>query len=198
MTRILFLASIFVIGGIVARPLAAADSEPASRLTSVKKWFNHWRLALKKSAVEARYRRMSTTSVAAVRGAGQKGADPAKPYWKGSWSEKAATQRMKEREALAAAVDLILDGKTKEAEGKLDAFEKSYPKSTLLADVKLARAKLEEFKREIASPEPAPAKEEVAPVEEKPAEGKTEASEKPAEEKRQGREEGRQARREKD
>ncbi|HBL16922.1 MAG: hypothetical protein A2X36_15790 [Elusimicrobia bacterium GWA2_69_24] len=167
-------------------PAAAAAPAPASSLSS---WFKHWQLALKKSAVEARYRKVRTTSVAAVRGAGQKGEDPKKVAWKGGWSEKKAAERMKEREELSAAVDLILNGKTDEAQAALDAFEKSHPLSGLLTDVREAKVKLAEMRG--AAPTPAAAEvkpaqpaetpaPEAKPAEAKPVETKTPEA-KPAE-----------------
>lgn len=136
-------------------PAAPAAAAPASSLSS---WFKHWQLALKKSAVEARYRKVRTTSVAAVRGAGQKGSDPKKVAWKGGWSEKKAAERMREREELSAAVDLILNGKTDEAQAALDAFEKNHPMSGLLTDVREAKGKLAEMRSAGAVPAEAEAK----------------------------------------
>ena len=107
----------------------------------VLSWFKNWKQGLEKTVVESRYRRVRTTSVAAVRGDDQ-ASDVHKPYWKGSISDKKAAQSMAERKELAAAVDLILAGKKDEASKKLDAFEAAHPKSQYLPDVKEARSKL--------------------------------------------------------
>ncbi|MFA5140486.1 MAG: hypothetical protein WC728_14750 [Elusimicrobiota bacterium] len=121
--------------------------------SSVKTWFKHWRLALQKSVVEGRYRKMKATSVAAVRGASQAEEDPTKPYWKGSWSEKRAAERMAERKELEAAVSLILDGKTEEAERAFSAFEQTHPRSSFLQDIKDARAQIAAMKAESVKPQ---------------------------------------------
>ena len=132
--------------------------KPASRLGSLKTWFRTWKLALRKKAIQSRYRRgVSVTSVAAVRGDKQSEADPKLPYWKGSWSDKKAAQRLEERKEQSAASDLILDGKFDEAEKALDAFEKAHPKSAYLADIREARIKMAELKAGEKSVEKKPA-----------------------------------------
>lgn len=126
---------------------AAAPAKDAS----IKTWFKHWRIALQKSVVEGRYRKMRSTSVAAVRGAGQAEDDPAKPYWKGNWSEKRAAERMAERKELEAAVSLVLEGKVEEAERAFSAFEQAHPRSSFLQDIKEARARIAAMKAEAAA-----------------------------------------------
>lgn len=140
-------------------PVPAAEvaaSTASSKETSIKSWFKLWRTALQKSVVEGRYRKMKSTSVAAVRGAGQAEDDPAKPYWKGSWSEKRAAQRMKERQELEAATSLVLEGKLDEAELKFKDFEQAHPRSGFLKEIKEARTQMEALKAETASPQPKP------------------------------------------
>lgn len=170
------LAAAFCLWILAAAPhLAAAPAEDAEeaeaapaandKLKSLRSWFSHWKKALEKSAVERRYSRsVRSTAVAAVRGSKQEEAHPDLPYWKGSWSEKKAAERMKEREELSAAVALILEEKVGPAEEALAAFEKAHPKSTLLADLKQARGKIDELKRELnPAPPPEPAAGEPAP-----------------------------------
>ena len=101
--------------------------------------------------MEGRYRKMRSTSVAAVRGAGQAEDDPAKPYWKGNWSEKRAAERMAERKELEAAVSLVLEGKVEEAERAFSAFEQAHPRSSFLQDIKEARARIAAMKAEAAA-----------------------------------------------
>ncbi|MFH1726054.1 MAG: hypothetical protein ABII00_15710 [Elusimicrobiota bacterium] len=163
------------------RPALWAENKPPAR-RSLMSWFKHWKQALEKSAVEARYRNVRTTAVAAVRGAGQAGADPSKPYWKGTWSDKKAAERMKEREELAEAVSLIIEGKTEGARAKLDAFEKSHPESSFLPDVREGRAKLDELKAEAGASDPGSDEGEAASGEPAEAEAESGADEaKPAE-----------------
>jgi hypothetical protein len=189
MKSIALFALLFAVA--VPRPVAAEDGKSASKaVRSIRTWFKHWGQALRRSAVESRYRKMRTTSVAAVRGSGQGGEDPARPYWKGTWSEKKEKERIVERKELEAAVELALAGDLEGAGKNLDAFEKAHPKSYLLPDVKQAREQLEALKKETApppetaapaaeeaAPEPAPA--EPAPAEPAPAEPAPEASESP-------------------
>lgn len=185
MRRVVLLTLVFTLGAAALGPVRAEDKakkEAPSRWASLRTWFKHWKQALEKSAVEGRYRKKRSTAVAAVRGSAQDEKDPKKPYWKGTWSSKKRAERMKEREELAKAVELILKEKPVEAKAKLDAFEKAHPKSSFLPDVKEARAKLAELQASAgasAAPEtPAAPSEEAAvpPKEEKapaaPAEGK--------------------------
>ncbi len=158
--------------GIVPEARAGeAAKKPASRLGSLKTWFKTWKVALRKKAIQARYRRgVSATSVAAVRGSKQSEADPRLPYWKGSWSDKKAAQRLEERKEQSAAIDLILEEKYDEAEKALDAFEKAHPKSAYLADIREARIKLAELRGGEK-----PAAEKPAVVKDVPKESKEEA-----------------------
>ncbi len=152
--------------------------KPASRLGSLKTWFRTWKTALRKKAIQARYRRgISATSVAAIRGSKQSEANPRLPYWKGSWSDKKAAQRLEERKEQSAAIDLILEGKYDEAEKALDAFEKAHPKSAYLADIREARIKLAELKGDKTPAAESPVKD--SPKAEPKEESKEEA--KPAE-----------------
>lgn len=150
-----------------AGPARAADDAKAKG--GALSWFKNWKNALERSAVEGKYRKMRTaTGVAAVRGSGQAAANAEETYWKGGWSEKREKERAKEREELAAAVGLIMEGKSAEARAALDAFEKARPKSSFLSEVREARAKLDEL-----APAPAPAEAkpaEAAAPEAKPAE----------------------------
>ncbi len=167
--RCMILAVAVLILTTGPRAVFAADAvKPAkSRRGSLKKWFGYWRAALKKKAVQARYRRgVRATAVAAVRGSKQSEADPKLPYWKGTWTDKKSGERLKEREEQSAAIDLILEGKFAEAEKALDAFEKAHPKSGYLADIQEARGKLEELKEVMAPPE----EKKAEPAEEKKAE----------------------------
>ncbi|HAH07355.1 MAG TPA: hypothetical protein DCM05_12680 [Elusimicrobia bacterium] len=137
-------------GAEAARPAKPAGSQ----------WFKNLLMGLQKSAVESRYRRVRSSAVASVRGAGQEEADPQKPYWKGGLSERQALQTRKEREEFAGAVDAILAGRYDEGGAKLDEFGKAHPASKYLNDVKDARAKLEELRAHGAvAEEPAPAPE---------------------------------------
>jgi hypothetical protein len=171
MTRIA-ITLIFTLLLCAPRPSHAGVSDKVKSLTS---WFTHWKQALERSAVESRYRRgMRTTAVAAVRGAGQGGEDPELPYWKGTWSDKKMAQRLKEREELAQAVELILGGKAAEGAAALAAFEKKHPKSSLLADVHEAQAKLAEMN---PPAEPTEKKTEAEPAETAAAAAEPKASE---------------------
>lgn len=167
---ILVLAAFLAGAGPAAAVAAEAEGAPAgsAQSKSLRSWFGHWRAALQKKAIQARYRRgVSVTTVAAVRGSKQSEADPKLPYWKGSWTDKKAAERLQEREEQAAAIDLILAGKFAQAEKALAAFEQAHPKSAYLADIKEARGRLEELKK-AETPEPAPAPEpKPAVVEEK-------------------------------
>ncbi len=127
-------------------PAKAADS--VSTFESLKTWFQHWKDGLASSAVEGQYQQKSLTAVAAVRGGNQERdyENPDKPYIKGRLEDMHARQLKKERAELGQAVELILSGKTDEGAKKLDDFETKHPKSTLLADVQLAREKLKELK----------------------------------------------------
>jgi hypothetical protein len=147
---------------------AAVSAKASEKIDSLRKWFGGWKVALKKKAVQSRYRRgISLTSVAAVRGAKQADADPARPYWKGTWSDQKAANRLKEREEQTAIVDLIIEGKYPEAEKAMDSFVKNHPKSSYLAEIEEARVKLAELKNaEAASPETPPAAEEKKTVSE--------------------------------
>ena len=144
-----------------------ADDAAPDKAKSLQTWFTHWQQAIKRSAVESRYKKVRTTSVAAVRGAGQSGDDPKKPYWKGSWSAKRAGERNAERVELEKAVEAILKGDIAAGQAALEAFEKAHPASSLLADVREAKGQLAELK---AAKEPKPV-EAAKPVEApKPAE----------------------------
>ena len=149
---------------------ATVSAKASEKIDSLKKWFGGWKVALKKKAVQSRYRRgISLTSVAAVRGAKQADADPARPYWKGTWSDQKAANRLKEREEQTAIVDLIIEGKYPEAEKAMDGFVKNHPKSSYLAEIEEARVKLAELKNAEAAPSetlPAapPAESAVAPA----------------------------------
>ena len=167
LTVILFLAA------LSAGPSAAEDAAPKPP-SSVMSWLKNWKNSLERSAVEGRYRRMRTaTAVAAVRGECQNSVDPAKPYWKGGWSEKCENERLKERKELASAVTSMMDGREAEARQALDAFEKAHPQSSFLSDVAEARAKLDEGK---PTPPPEPAKEPVKEAPKEPEAKKPEAA----------------------
>lgn len=134
----------------------AAKSPAADKVESLKSWFGTWKAALKKKAIQSRYRRgVSVTSVAAVRGAKQADEDVKLPYWKGSWSEKKSEEHIKEREEQAAAVELILEGKLEAAEAALGAFEKAHPASGYLKDIAAAKDKLKELRAAQAPSAPA-------------------------------------------
>jgi len=105
-------------------------------------WFANWKKGLMSSAVDLMRQKRSLTSVAAVRGAGQKVDDPSKPYLRGTPAQKAERRARKEREELAAAVDLVLGGDPAAGAKALDAFEAAHPDSAFLGDVKAARERL--------------------------------------------------------
>lgn len=136
-----------VVGAFAAYAATAARAaDSPSSLDSLKTWFEHWKEGLSGSAVEGQYQQKSLTAVAAVRGDEQKLDDPNKPYIKGKLEDIHARQLKKERVELGKAVDLILTGKLDDGGKKLDEFEASHPKSTLLPDVHKAREKLKELK----------------------------------------------------
>ncbi|MFA6030423.1 MAG: hypothetical protein WC969_11255 [Elusimicrobiota bacterium] len=126
-------------------PAPSAEAAPAPAKSSLSQWFKNLKTALEKSAVEGRYRRVRTTAVAAVRGAGQE-TKKDEIYWKSGVSDKAKAQVLKERKEFEAAVALVLEGKLDEADAKLDAFVKDHPKSKFLPDVKEAKAKIAELR----------------------------------------------------
>lgn len=139
-----WLIVVLAVAALVPGPARA--EEDAKGKPGVMSWFKNWKNALERSAVEGKYRKMRTaTAVAAVRGSGQAAADSDEAYWKGGWSEKREKERVKERGELAAAVGLIFEEKPAEARAALDAFEKAHPKSSFMAEVKDARAKLDEI-----------------------------------------------------
>ncbi|MDE2293263.1 MAG: hypothetical protein KGL53_14365 [Elusimicrobia bacterium] len=153
MRKKLFWAAL---AAVLALPVGVRAADSASSLSSLKTWFSHWKDALVRTAVEGRYRTLhSMTAVAAVRGERQDSADPQAPYWKGGWTEKRAAERKKERAELADAVQLILDGKTGEAQAAFDAFDKAHPKSSFKDDVAAGRAKLAELEKAQAPAAPA-------------------------------------------
>jgi TolA-binding protein len=127
------------------------------------KWFKNMKKGLERSAVEGRYRKVSTTAVAAVRGGLQEEAAPEKPQFKGGLSDKAAVRQMKEREELKAAVEKIIAGEYDEGERLLNEFEKAHPKSKEIKSVSEAREKLAELRKE-TQPQPAPEMKPEAPA----------------------------------
>ena len=134
----------------------AAQGAAQTQSNTDRSWFKNLLTGLQKSAVEGRYHSGRTSAVAAVRGAGQEEVDAKKPHWKGALSDRQAAEFKKEREEFAAAVELILAGKLAEGSAKLDAFEAAHQKSRLLRDVREARQKLEELKKQGAESKPEP------------------------------------------
>jgi hypothetical protein len=165
MLRTLLTAALVL--SIAAPVLAAepaeqkAEAKPAS---SAMKVLKNLLTGLQKSAVEGRYRRVRTSAVASVRGAGQEDTDSSKPYWKGGLSEKAAAQQRKERDQLAEAVQMALSGKTDEGSAKLDAFEQEHPKTKLKKEVAEIRARIAEIKAQGGSPDAVEAEPTEAPA----------------------------------
>jgi hypothetical protein len=163
MLKILLSAVLSLVPGLgmaaEAQPAAPEKGAPAAppARPAGSQWFKNLLMGLQKSAVEGRYRRIRTSAVASVRGAGQEEVDPAKPYWKGGLSDKQAVQTSKERTEFAGAVDAIMAGRYDEGGAKLDEFENAHPKSKYLKDVQDARVKLEELKVQSGAAEgPAP------------------------------------------
>lgn len=150
--RSILLCSVFLFTASSA-PVRAesqdAESGVTDKVASVRRWFANWAKGLKRSAVESRYRNVRTSAVAAVRGSRQD-SNPDLPYWKGTWSDKKAAERMAERAELEAVVELALTGDIAGAQAALSKFEKQHPKSTLLEDVKEARAQLAALQEETA------------------------------------------------
>lgn len=157
--KLLFLFLFLAAGPAASQQTDAAPSavsKPAKKAKpKLGQWFKHWKNALERSAVEGRYRRVRTGSVAAVRGTPQKDAAAGEIYWKSGVSDKVKAQLLKERAELAEAAELILQGKLQEGRERLDAFEKAHPKSEFNGDVLEARAHLDELSKQ-AVPAPAP------------------------------------------
>ena len=114
--------------------------------------------------VEGGYQKRGLVAVAAVRGAnqGDEKSDLSKPAMKDPARERKIRVRKAEAREFEKAADLAVAGKYGEALAALEAFEKAHPKSTLLADVKEAKGKVQEAieaqKAEAAKPgEPAKA-----------------------------------------
>ncbi len=131
------------LGAALALGLCGSAWAGGSRLDALNTWLLHLKQALSDSAVSGQYQRhRSLTVVAAVRGAKQSVADLDQPAWI-TQSKARRLENRTERQEFAAAVDLALSGKTADALGKLDAFEKAHPRSLYLADVRQAREKLQ-------------------------------------------------------
>lgn len=140
------LAVLMLGWGVAVHAAEGAKSEaPRPKPSMLRTWFKHLKEGLSESSVAGSFQKSRVTAVAAVRGAPQGAVEPDKPQWKGGAKAKKAEQLKKEKAELASAVDLILEGKVKEGEAGLEAFEKAHPKSPLLADVAEAREKLKEL-----------------------------------------------------
>ena len=136
------------------KPTAEAPKAAASlaRVTGgLRTWFQHLKEGLTESSVSAQRQRGHVTAVAAVRGSQQGSAEVDKPAWKSGAQTRKSRLMRQQRQEFAAAVDLALEGKYAEAGGKLDAFQKAYPDSPLLPEVKEAREKAREAQDQAAA-----------------------------------------------
>ncbi|PCI38636.1 MAG: hypothetical protein COB53_04480 [Elusimicrobia bacterium] len=149
MIRTVLVFSLFL-SATPAAPVQAASKVPgkvtakakvSAKVKAIRKWFSHWAIGLKRTAVNARRRKVRITAVAAVRGSKQD-SNPNLPYWKGTWSDKKTAERVVERAELEAVVELALAGDFDGAAAGLTKFEKSRPKSTLLSAVSEAKVQL--------------------------------------------------------
>ncbi len=129
----------------ISLTLHAQEPTKAAKLAaSMRTWFEHLKEGLTESSVSGQRQRGRLTAVAAVRGKGQSSVDPDKPAWKSGAGSRKAREMRKQKAEFAAAVDLILNGQLSEGDEKLEAFEKAYPASPLLAEARQARAKVRE------------------------------------------------------
>lgn len=152
--------SIAVLAALLCAPLPVrAADDSASAVAKLSTWFNNLKQGLQQSANSGRYSRRRSSAVAAVRGNKQEEVDPDRPEWKRSTRSEKAELR-KEKNELAAAVDMIVAGKYEEGANAITAFETAHPKSPLLEDAKKAKenaALLAQLRGGPAKSEPAPA-----------------------------------------
>ena len=142
---------------LLAGSVRAEDAKPApTAKESVMTFFRHLKESLAQSAVQGERKHNRVGSVAAVRGADQSSplADPNEPVLKGDARSKKGKLAMAEDAEFAAAVDLVLAGKTDDGVKALEAFKTKHPKSHSLAKVQQA---IEEAKGMSAVPAPSPA-----------------------------------------
>jgi len=144
--------------------LAVGARAEGAKWDSLNMYFKHLKQGLMESSVEGGYQKRGLVAVAAVRGAnqGDEKSDLSKPAMKDPARERKIRVRKAEAREFEKAADLAVAGKYGEALAALEAFEKAHPKSTLLADVKEAKGKVQEAieaqKAEAAKPgEPAKA-----------------------------------------
>lgn len=150
---------------------ASAEEKPAARGRRAKPggvmgWFANLKQGLAMSAVGRYHQRRRADSVAAVRGAKRNIEDPARPYIKDPADAALAKQDSAERAELAAAVDLIMTGRSEEGRRKLDEFEAAHPDSAYLQEARKAKEMMQGL-----APAAAPAAEGGAAPAAPPAQG---------------------------
>jgi hypothetical protein len=106
-----------------------------------KSWFETMVKGLRTKVQKKLQSRDRVSAVAAVRGAKQ-GGDPFALYWKGGVSEAAQKKLDADKEKLAAAVQLVVDGDETGGRAALDLFLKESPDSFYAEDAKEALGKL--------------------------------------------------------
>lgn len=124
---------------------ALAEEAKPGAMSKFKTFFQNLKEGLTTSSTSGlRQKNVRVGAVAAVRGSAQETADLDKPSWKTGSAAKKSKAARQQKADFSAAVDLAMEGKYAEADEKLAAFEKNYPDSDLLADVKNARVKIKE------------------------------------------------------
>lgn len=155
---------------LAAALLAAANSTYAAEKKDIKGYYETLLKGLR-SKIQSKFEsRNRVSAVAAVRGAKQ-GSDAEALYWKGGVSEQARKKLSEEKETLAAAVQLVVDGRTEEGRAALQNFLKDAPESLYAADAREALSNLPS--EEVKTPEAVkPAEVPAEPKDERPAEAK--------------------------
>lgn len=147
----------------------AADKAAAPEKKDWKTWYSNMLKGLKSKMDKRLESKTRVSAVAAVRGARQ-GGDAKAPYWKGGVSDAARRKLEAEKNQLADAVQLVVDGDIAGGRAAMAKFVKENPESVYVQEAKEGLENLP-ADAEAKPAEEAP-KAEAAPAaaEEKPAE----------------------------
>lgn len=121
--------------------LSALGTAGAAEGSGWKDYYDNLLKGLKSKVQKKFESKTRVSAVAAVRGAKQ-GSDAEALYWKGGVSEEARKKLAEEKEALTAAVQLVVDGRTAEGRAAIEKFLKDYPESFYASDAREALGKL--------------------------------------------------------